>query len=71
MVPKVIPSGYEDGPVLDLDAISRLTGVPVNTLRYYRATGRGPRMFRLGGRVVALRRDVEAWIATARDAEGT
>lgn len=55
--------------ILGLDQISEMTGVPVNTLRYYRATGKhGPKTFKLGGKVVAFEEDVEAWIQEAYEA---
>lgn len=50
------------GEMLRLPQISEATGVPIATLRFLRATDRGPRMFTLAGRVVAKREDVEAWI---------
>lgn len=49
--------------ILDLKGVSALTGLPVNTHRWYRSTGKGgPRTFRLGRRVVAYKTDVIAWL---------
>ena len=50
--------------ILDLAQISERTGIPVATLRYWRAEGkgRGPLLWKLGSRVVAFEEDVEAWI---------
>lgn len=48
---------------------SERTGIPINTLRYYRAQGIGPKSFKLGRRVVYDVADVEAWIDAARNAE--
>lgn len=45
-----------------LEEVSELTGVPLNTLRFYRATGKGPKMWKLAGRVVAYRDDVLEWL---------
>lgn len=57
--------------ILSLEQVSERTGVALNTLRYYRATGKdGPRTFKLGGRVVAFEDDVDAWIQAAYEAEG-
>lgn len=43
--------------------------LPVNTLRWYRSTGKGgPKFFKLGRRVLYARSDVEAWINEARAA---
>ncbi|HET8600047.1 MAG TPA: hypothetical protein VFL99_06950 [Segeticoccus sp.] len=58
--------------ILTLEQVSERTGVPVNTLRFYRATGqRGPKTFKLGGRVVAFEEDVDAWVSACYDAEQT
>ncbi len=55
--------------IMTLSEISEHTGIPVATLRYYRAIGRrGPKTFRLGGHVVALEEDVEEWIRSCHDA---
>lgn len=58
--------------ILTLDEVSERTGVPVNTLRFYRATrSGGPKTFKLGGRVVALEEDVDAWVSACYHAEDT
>lgn len=54
---------------LNLPQISEMSGVPVNTLRFYRSTNQGPPMFKLGRRVVAMESDVVAWIKSQRDAQ--
>lgn len=54
--------------ILKLEAISAKTGVPIATLRFYRSQSTGPKMFRLGGRVVAFEDDVEAWVMAQYDA---
>lgn len=48
-----------------IEEVAEMTRVPVNTLRWYRATGSGgPKSAKVGGRRVMYRRsDVEAWIA--------
>jgi predicted DNA-binding transcriptional regulator AlpA len=45
--------------------VSSATRVPIATLRFWRATQpeKGPKSFRLGGRVVYKTSDVEAWVA--------
>ena len=55
--------------ILDLAGISQKTGIPINTLRFYRSTSQGPKTFKLGGRVVALESDVDDWIQAAYNAE--
>lgn len=52
--------------ILHIEDVSALTGVPVDSLRYYRQQGKGgPRSGRLGKRIVYRRSDVDAWIAAA------
>ena len=55
-----------DGSIRSMEWVSERTGIPLNTLRYYRMNGQGPRSFKLGRRVVYDERDVEAWIDEAR-----
>ena len=51
--------------------VAELTGVPVETLKYWRAHRKGPRSYRLeGARVVYDLADVEAWLAEQRQASG-
>jgi DNA-binding transcriptional MerR regulator len=52
------------------DLADRL-GVPVRTLRYWRAKGRGPRPSYLGRRVRYATPDVLAWEAEARASSST
>lgn len=35
---------------------------PVDTVRYWRKTGRGPRFVRIGRRLVCRRSDLDAWL---------
>jgi excisionase family DNA binding protein len=39
---------------------------PVETVRYWRHVGKGPKSFKLGRRVLYDVADVEAWIAEAK-----
>lgn len=48
--------------IVTLAEVSEKTRIPLATLRYYRATGVGPKLWKLGGRVVAYEDDVDAWI---------
>jgi predicted DNA-binding transcriptional regulator AlpA len=43
--------------------------IPAATLQFYRSRGGGPKSFKLGGRVVYKRSDVEAWIEERYNAE--
>lgn len=47
---------------LTVPEIAERTHLSVDTIRWYRHTGAGPRTFRLGRRVFAKESDVEAWI---------
>ena len=48
--------------LLNTQQVSEMTGIPESTLRYYRATDRGPRSGKLGRAVRYRQADVEAWI---------
>ena len=52
--------------LLTVPEIAERTRLSVDTIRWYRHCGTGPRMFRLGRRVVARESDVLAWIEAAR-----
>lgn len=57
--------------LLRMGAVSALTGIPINTLRYWRnnpAHDKGPRSARLGSRVVYRKADVVAWVDAAFEA---
>jgi predicted DNA-binding transcriptional regulator AlpA len=48
--------------LLRMDEVAARTGVPINTLRYWRQNKIGPRAGKLGRRVVYREADVRAWI---------
>ena len=50
--------------IITFSEISEKTGVPIATLRYWRAAGSGPPTFRLEGRIRAYESEVDDWIAT-------
>jgi DNA-binding transcriptional MerR regulator len=53
--------------LLSTAEVSELTGIPVETLRYWRhLRRRGPVSFKLGRRVVYERGDVQAWLDQQR-----
>ena len=54
--------------LLRLPEVAELTGLPVNTLRFWRHRGTGPRSIKLGRRVVYRECDVVAWIEKQFDA---
>ncbi|OBB86091.1 AlpA family transcriptional regulator [Mycobacterium sp. 852002-30065_SCH5024008] len=41
---------------------SEYTGIPLPTLRWYRATNQGPKSYVVGGRVVYDIADLDAWL---------
>ena len=53
--------------LLGTKSVSNWTGIPEETLRYWRHRGEGPVSFKLGRRVVYARDDVESWIARQRE----
>jgi excisionase family DNA binding protein len=68
-----VPDSTDD-PHPDLLTISEaaaLLRAPVPTLRYWRHLGTGPRSFRLGRRVLYRRDDVNAWIRSRHDHDGS
>ncbi len=57
--------------LLRIEDVEELTGVPANTLRFWRHKGHGPRSAKLGRRVIYREADVTAWIdAQFEDAAG-
>lgn len=47
---------------LTIEEVAAEYRVPLSTLRYWRVRGEGPKSFKLGRRVVYLRRDLDAWV---------
>lgn len=52
--------------LLTLEEVAERTRTTVETVRYWRRHGQGPRGFRLGRRVVYDAAEVAAWIAERR-----
>lgn len=48
--------------LLRINEVSELLGIPVLTLRDWRAKGRGPKAAKFGQRLVYRQRDVERWV---------
>lgn len=57
--------------LMTMEEVSEATRIPVNTLRFYRHKGLGPRFAKLGGRLMAKREDVTRWIESAFEAEAS
>jgi predicted DNA-binding transcriptional regulator AlpA len=53
--------------LLTMEEVAKMTRLPIATLRWYRATGKGgPKSGKVGGRrVMYLRSDVKRWIQSA------
>lgn len=54
---------------LNADDVAELARTSVNTVRYWRQIGTGPKGFKLGRRVLYSRDDVLAWIESAKAAD--
>ena len=55
---------------LTTDELAEALRTSVETVRYWRHVGKGPRSFKVGRRVLYDRRDVDAWISKARLEQG-
>lgn len=50
--------------------VAELLRMPVESVRWWRHVGKGPKSFKLGRRVLYAREDVEALIEQAREEQG-
>jgi hypothetical protein len=48
--------------LLTLEQFAEMVNTPLNTVRFWRQTGYGPKSARIGRRVMVRRADAEAWI---------
>ena len=46
--------------------VAELVRAPIETVRYWRFAGKGPKSFKVGRRVLYAIEDVDAWIAQAK-----
>lgn len=53
---------------LTTEEVAELLRAPVESVRYWRHVGKGPKSFKLGRRVLYSVEDVEAFVAEARKA---
>lgn len=51
---------------LTISEVAELVRAPIETVRYWRHVGKGPKSFKVGRRVLYAIEDVEAWIAQAK-----
>lgn len=56
--------------ILSLAEVSAMTGISIETLRFWRKRGDGPPSYRIGRRVVVDLSSLEAWLAEQRRAAG-
>lgn len=49
--------------------VATMTRAPIETVRYWRNVGKGPKSFKLGRRVLYALEDVEAFMDAARKAD--
>ena len=56
--------------LLTINEVAEMTGLPVNTLRWWRHKGDGPRGAKFGGRVMYREQDVIDWINKAFEDDG-
>ncbi|WP_343902141.1 helix-turn-helix transcriptional regulator [Arthrobacter rhombi] len=54
--------------LMTMDEVSEETRIPVNTLRFYRHKGTGPKSAKIGGKVMYRREDLDKWINQAFEA---
>ena len=59
-----------DGDFLTLSEVADILRVPVNTLRWWRQQGTGPRFFKIGRRLCTTVGDLKAWIEGQKRAPG-
>jgi len=59
-----------DADFLMLAEVAGVLKVPVNTLRWWRQQGTGPRFFKIGRRLVTTVGDLTTWIEDQKRASG-
>ncbi|MFD4323397.1 helix-turn-helix transcriptional regulator [Nocardioides sp. NPDC058538] len=57
-----LPDGKDDD-ILTLSEVSEILKVPVNTLRWWRQLGTGPKYTKFGRRLVTTLGEVKRWLA--------
>jgi hypothetical protein len=56
-----------DGDFLTLSEVADIIRVPINTLRWWRQQGAGPRFFKIGRRLVTTVGDLTTWVDAHKD----
>ncbi|WP_457184927.1 helix-turn-helix transcriptional regulator [Nocardioides sp. P5_E3] len=65
-----IPDG-KDEDLLTLAEVAAILRVPVNTLRWWRQCGDGPRFFKIGRHLLTTIGDLRSWINDQKDQADT
>jgi predicted DNA-binding transcriptional regulator AlpA len=68
--PDEAPAAADDPIIFAPQLSNMLGGIPLGTIRYWDATGRGPRSFKLGKRRAWRLSVVRRWIAEQEQATG-
>jgi excisionase family DNA binding protein len=55
---------------LTTEEVAAMLRTPMETVRYWRHIGKGPKSFKVGRRVLYAREDVEAFLAEAKAGAG-
>jgi len=58
------------GEYMTTAEVAAIVRAPVETVRYWRNIGRGPKCFKVGRRVLYATEDVRAWLDEARESGG-
>jgi excisionase family DNA binding protein len=58
-----------DSEYMTTKEVADLLRTPIESVRFWRHVRKGPPSFKVGRRVLYARKDVEAWIAAAREAQ--
>jgi len=61
-------SNQREDDLVTLAEVAEILRVPVNTVRWWRHQGTGPRFFKLGRHLVTTHGDLRRWISTQRAA---
>ncbi|RPF28211.1 helix-turn-helix protein [Georgenia muralis] len=54
-------------PLMSIDALSELLGVPVNTIKDWRTKGQGPVAYKIGNHLRYAAEDVRTWLERCRE----
>ena len=54
-------------PLMSIDALSELLGVPIKTIKDWRTKGEGPTAYKIGNHVRYAAADVRAWLEQCRE----